>query len=131
MRLYRDHFKFIFTAASLSPWGDPKNPQGGYTLKMFFTDATYYLPIPLRFLRSVEISGKSGVGGKAPFEGVPPCCNGRFELFAVGDCIALHLRQSKSSRDHWKRRREKIKKKKMPIFSILTEKKNTLLNKGC
>ncbi|KAK2552405.1 hypothetical protein P5673_026487 [Acropora cervicornis] len=73
-------------AASLNPWGDPKKLKGGYTLEMFFHDTTYYLPIPLRFLRSVEISGKSGTGGNAPFEAVPPCCCGCCELFALCCC---------------------------------------------
>ncbi|KAK2558184.1 hypothetical protein P5673_019299 [Acropora cervicornis] len=48
------------TGTSLSAWGDPKTLPGGYTLKSSCNDATYYLPIPLRFLRSVEMSGASG-----------------------------------------------------------------------
>ena len=99
--------KYFFTAASLNPWGDPKKLKGGYALEMFFHDTTYYLPIPLRFLRSVEISGKSGAGGNAPFEAVPPCCCGCCELFAVWDCILFYLHQS----------REKIKKANIQHFS--------------
>ena len=88
--------KYFFTAASLKPWGDPKELKGGYALEMFFHDTTYYLPIPLRFLRSVEISGKSGAAGKAPFEAVPPCCCGCCELFAVWDCILFYLHLSRA-----------------------------------
>ena len=45
-------------------WGDPKRLPGGYSLMSACNDTTYYLPIPLRCLRSVEMSGETGVRGE-------------------------------------------------------------------
>jgi len=70
------------TSTSLSAWGDPKTLPGGYTLKSSCNDATYYLPIPLRFLRSVEMSGASGVEGELSISGSPSSCCGCCSLFA-------------------------------------------------
>lgn len=60
----------------MSPWGDPKNLPGGYSITSSCNDTTYYQPIPLRCLRSVEISGEAGVRAEAKFHGVEPSCYG-------------------------------------------------------
>lgn len=79
------------TGTSLSAWGDPKALPGGYTLKSSCNDATYYLPIPLRFLRSVEMSGATGVQGELSITGSAPGCCGCCSLFAA--CCPEMLKQ--------------------------------------
>ncbi|XP_068708598.1 uncharacterized protein [Montipora foliosa] len=73
-------------AASLTSWGDPRKLPGGYTLQMSHKDTTYYVPIPLRCLRSVEMAGETGVQGNGSFVGVPPSCCGWCELCAFLCC---------------------------------------------
>ena len=84
------YFRF-FTGTSLSAWGDPKALPGGYTLKSSCNDATYYLPIPLRFLRSVEMSGATGVQGELSISGSPPGCCGCCSLFAVNSLTPKYM----------------------------------------
>jgi len=71
---------------SLAQWGDPKKLPGGYTLQSSCNDTTYYLPIPLRCLRSVEMSGQTGVQGDVTVRGVAPCCFGWCGLCAFFCC---------------------------------------------
>ena len=73
----------ILAGTSLQQWGDPKKLPGGYSLMSACNDTTYYLPIPLRCLRSVEMSGETGVRGEISVHGVPPCCCGLFGLCGV------------------------------------------------
>ena len=66
------------------PWGDPNKLPGGYSLKASYNDITFYMPIPLRCLRSVEMFGKSGFQGEVKVHGEAPCCFGWCGLFGVG-----------------------------------------------
>ena len=65
------------------PWGDPSKLPGGYSLKASYNDITFYMPIPLRCLRSVEMFGKSGFQGEVKVLGEAPCCFGWCGLFGV------------------------------------------------
>ena len=65
------------------PWGDPSKLPGGYSLKASYNDITFYMPIPLRCLRSVEMFGKSGFQGEVKVHGEAPCCFGWCGLFGV------------------------------------------------
>lgn len=71
---------------SLTKWGDPKKLPGGYSLQTSCNDTTYYLPIPLRCLRSIEMSGKTGVQGVLAVHGVAPCCGGLCGFCGLSCC---------------------------------------------
>ncbi|XP_020630362.1 uncharacterized protein LOC110067378 isoform X2 [Orbicella faveolata] len=71
---------------SLQQWGDPKKLPGGYSLTSACNDTTYYLPIPLRCLRSVEMSGETGVRGEISVHGAPPCCCGLCGFCGLACC---------------------------------------------
>ncbi|XP_078344884.1 uncharacterized protein LOC144630392 isoform X2 [Oculina patagonica] len=66
----------LAVGTSLIQWGDPKKLPGGYSVQSSCNDTTYFLPIPLRCLRSVEMSGETGVRGEITIHGAPPCCCG-------------------------------------------------------
>lgn len=71
---------------SLVQWGDVKKLPGGYSLNTSCNDTTYYLPIPLRCLRSVEMAGETGVRGELSVHGVAPCCWGLCGLCGTWGC---------------------------------------------
>jgi hypothetical protein len=60
----------------MSAFGDPKKMPGGYSIETSLGDSTSYLPIPLRFLRSVEMNGQTGVKGSIMINPQAPCCCG-------------------------------------------------------
>lgn len=69
---------------SMSSFGNPKKLPGGYSLDAHLGDTTSYLPIPLRFLRSIEMNGQSGVHGQVMVNATQPCCCGLCGIFGVG-----------------------------------------------
>ncbi|XP_068687861.1 uncharacterized protein [Montipora foliosa] len=73
----------LSTGTSLVKWGDPKKLPGGYSLQSSCNDTTYYLPIPLRYLRSVEMAGQTGVRGDLSIYGSAPCCCGLCGFFGT------------------------------------------------
>ena len=67
----------------MKEWGNPKKLPGGYSLNATCGDTTCYLPIPLRCLKSVEMSGHTGVAGEVTVRGIEPCCCGICGLCGV------------------------------------------------
>ncbi|EDO43575.1 predicted protein [Nematostella vectensis] len=63
-------------SSSMQEVGDAKKLPGGYSLNASLGDSTFYLPIPLRLFRSVEMNGKSGVSGEVMISGKEPACGG-------------------------------------------------------
>ncbi|CAH3173213.1 unnamed protein product [Porites lobata] len=78
----------LTVGTSLAQWGNPKKLPGGYSLTSSCNDTTYYLPIPLRCLRSVEMSGETGVRADLSIHGVAPCCCGWCGLCGLWGCCA-------------------------------------------
>ncbi|PFX27434.1 uncharacterized protein LOC111327567 isoform X1 [Stylophora pistillata] len=66
----------LAVGTTLVEWGDAKKLPGGYSVQTSCNDTTYYLPLPLRCLRSVEMCGETGVRGEITVYGHPPCCFG-------------------------------------------------------
>eukprot|EP00794_Sanderia_malayensis_P012268 gene12268-13533_t len=65
-----------FQTSSLTEFKDPKKPPGGYTMEMSCKDATFYKPIPLANLKSVEIDGRVGVSGSISIHASDPPLRG-------------------------------------------------------
>lgn len=61
---------------TLTNFGDPKKLPGGYTMSMSCSDSVYYLPIPLKFFRSIEVQGQTGASGSISVHAQAPPCNG-------------------------------------------------------
>jgi len=61
---------------SLTQFGDPKKNPGGYTMSLTCSDSVYYLPIPLRCFRSVEVKGQTGASGSISLHAQDPPCRG-------------------------------------------------------
>ena len=74
-------------AMGLKEWGNAKSLPGGYTLNASCGDTTYYQPIPLRYLRSVEMEGHTGVSGTISIHGVQACCCGLCGICGVSQTI--------------------------------------------
>ncbi|KAK3732812.1 hypothetical protein QZH41_017718 [Actinostola sp. cb2023] len=87
----------VTQSMSLSSFGDPKKLPGGYALDAHLADTTSYLPIPLRYVRSIEMNGQSGVHGKVMINGTAPCCGGLFGLCGLICGNANMLKQWGSS----------------------------------
>ncbi|XP_058942477.2 uncharacterized protein [Pocillopora verrucosa] len=81
----------LAVGTSLIEWGNAKKLPGGYSIQTSCNDTTYYLPIPLRCLRSVEMRGETGVRGEITVHGNPPCCFGWCGLCGLTCCQDSNL----------------------------------------
>lgn len=70
-------------------FGDPKKMPGGYSIETSLGDTTSYLPVPYRFVKSVEMNGQSGVQGSVMVNPEAPCCGGLFGCCGVSFVIAV------------------------------------------
>ena len=88
---------FFPTDFTLSQFGDPKTLPGGYSMALACSDSLYYLPLPLRLFRSVEVKGQTGVSGTISLHGQEPACPS-CDLFGVSSYIYSALFELDSMR---------------------------------
>ena len=60
-------------------------------MEMSCQDSTYYTPISLSLLQSIEIEGKTGVSGSVAMHSSPPPCGGLCGCFGAGVRIKFQI----------------------------------------